>query len=184
MFFWEEFGIKKRVVVCFLVSGIIILFGSWYEVHDGKVLFSVFQRLVVPVQDNDYQEERYLFVLKIPSIDLYQNVYSINSIYNDVSKNVELLQDSDLDNRLVFLAAHSGSGKATYFNSVVFLEKGDVIFLEYFDRVDGYVVVDKYYIVKNGYFEVGEVSSNRLFLITCSLDYLDRQLVVEAVFSE
>ncbi len=115
---------------------------------------------------------------------MHQNVYPMNSVLNDVSKNVELLQDSDLENHLVFLASHSGSGSATYFNSLKFLEKGDYIFLNFLDRVDSYVVVDAYYIFKRGYFEVGEVYSDHLFLITCSLEYSDRQLVVEAVLEK
>lgn len=159
------------------------------EVNDGEkhfsdYSFSDFYQLVVRENESTSQEENYLFILEIPSIEIYQNVYPINNVLNDVSKNVELLQDSDLENHLVFLAAHSGSGSATYFNSLIFLEKGDSIFLNFLNKVDSYVVIDKYYILKNGYFEVGEVYSDHLFLITCSLDYSDRQLVVEAVLEK
>ena len=122
-----------------------------------------------------------LFVLYIPRINLQQFVYTIDSSLNDVDYNVEILENSDLDNNLFFLASHSGGGRASYFDNLVYLEKGDIIWIS--GRIKKYVfVVEKsFYIQKNGNFEASYNSEgNTLFLVTCSLKYVDKQLIIRA----
>ena len=130
------------------------------------------------LDDSFLNQKEYLFVLNIPKIGLVQNIYSIDSIYNHVDLNVELLSDSSLEDNLFFLAGHSGNGDNCFFNHLVDLEYGDVIHLDFFNYVLYYEVEDIYYIVKNGTMDV-EILSNTLYLVTCSLVYPYQQLVIK-----
>lgn len=126
------------------------------------------------------KEEVAFLKLYIPRINLEENVYTIDSVLNDVDWHVQILKDSVPTLNVFFLAAHSGRGVASYFNQLVYLENGDLIWLFYHGEWLLYVVTSKFYIQKNGYIETDEVLENILFLITCSLEYSDKQLVIEA----
>lgn len=122
-----------------------------------------------------------LFELYIPRINLRKNVYNIDSSYNDVDFNVEILENSNLNNNLFFLASHSGGGRASYFDNLVRLEVGDFIWINGSDNNLVFVISEMFYIPKNGYFDANYDSiGNTLFLITCSLEYAGKQLVVKA----
>lgn len=122
-----------------------------------------------------------LFELYIPSINLKKNVYNIDSYFNDVDYNIELLDDSDFLNNVLYLAGHSGSGNAGYFDNLVYLETGNFIWLSNNKKQYVYVVDDMFYIQKNGSLNVKYTSDGDvLFLITCSLKYIDNQLVIKA----
>ena len=127
----------------------------------------------------NFREEDKLFEIYIPRIKLKGNVYNIGSKNNNVDYNIELLDNSNLEENLYFLASHSGSSRASYFDNLVYLEKGDFIILRNKDRILIFVVRDMFYIDKSGYFNVSYSATGReLFLITCSLNYVNRQLIV------
>lgn len=140
----------------------------------------------------DLLEECNLFILEdgnkdklldiyIPRIKLRKSVYNIDSGLNDVAYNVEILRSSSIQDDLYFLAAHSGSGSVSYFDNLICMEKGDIIYIFIGDRKRIFVVDALFYIQKNGYFYVDYGSGGKeLFLITCSLKYVNRQLVVRA----
>ena len=119
--------------------------------------------------------------LEIPSIKLKQVVYSINSWRNDVDFHVELLKDSEIDQNVYFLAAHSGDGEASYFNDLSLLGIGDLIYLKTLEEELIYVIDQSYFIYKNGYLLVEEDLVDVIFLITCSLKYPDKQLVIKGI---
>lgn len=131
---------------------------------------------------NDIDEDSDVFFeLYIPKINLKRNVYIIDSVKNNVDVNVELLDDSDDNLNLYFLASHSGGGRASYFNELVKLNKGDFVWIYKDSSSLSYVIDDIFYIDKNGYFNVDYGSSgNRIFLITCSLNSSSKQMVVTA----
>lgn len=102
-------------------------------------------------------------------------------MFNQVRYHVQILMDSNLEKNLFFLAAHSGGGKESYFNQLSFLEIGDIIWIYYQEKMLCFQVEEVFYIPKRGYFEITSLDSyNKLFLITCSLDYQDKQLIVKA----
>ena len=122
-----------------------------------------------------------LFEIEVSSIGLKENVYNIDSVFNDVDKHVQILEQSKLENNLIFLAAHSGYSEVSYFNSLVNLEVGDMIEIKNFNKKLIFVVKEIYYVPKIGYVELNDdVIKDMLFLITCSLDYNGMQLVVSA----
>lgn len=159
------------MLVSYIVS-IIFSFGWLYrnKLFKLKEIFS----------DSYRDDEEFLLEIYIPRIKLREVVYNIDSSLNKVDYHVEILNNSNLENNLFFLAAHSGSGRASYFDNLVFLEKGDIVWLS--SDIDyAFVVVDKFYIQKDGYFEANyDSKGDTLFLITCSLRYVDKQLIVRA----
>lgn len=127
------------------------------------------------------KKEGILFEIDIPRIKMRGNVYNMGSKNNNVDYNIELLDGSNIENDLYFIASHSGSSKASYFDDLVYLSIGDLISLKNDDNIMIFVVRDMYYIDKNGYFNVSyNDEGEELFLITCSLDYINRQLIVRA----
>lgn len=126
-------------------------------------------------------EEEVLLEIYIPRINLRKHVYNIGSSLNDVDYHIEVLSNSNLERNLYFLASHSGGGMASYFDGLVYLEKGDFIWLIVDNKSLAFIVEEVFYIQKNGYFEVSyDSEGNTLFLITCSLKYVDKQLIVKS----
>lgn len=122
----------------------------------------------------------YLLELYIPCIKLREFVYDINSKKNNVDFHVEILGSSDLEKNVYFLAGHSGSGSNSYFNDLILVEVGEIVYITRDGYQYSFVVEDSYYIIKNGYLEVDANVSNVLFLITCSLEYPEKQLILRA----
>lgn len=123
-----------------------------------------------------------LFTIYIPRINLENVVYNINSSKNNIDYNIQILNGSNIDDNFLFLAAHSGRGKASYFNRLIELNKGDIIYINKGSYRLCFVVVELFYIDKDGYFEYSSLSlRNELYLITCSLEYLNKQFVVRAI---
>ena len=116
--------------------------------------------------------------LVIPKIGVDKFIYDMDSEFNNVDYNIELLDSSAINNNVYYFASHSGNGDNCYFNRVKELEKEDVIYVFIGDRKLIYEVVLRYFVVKNGYMEVDEDIDNVLFLITCSGH--NRQLIVKA----
>ena len=116
--------------------------------------------------------------LVIPAIEFDMIIYD-SGLYNDVDSNIELLDGSDKSNNLYFFAGHSGNGDNCYFNRVKELVYGDIVYVYMDGKFYSYKVVDSYNIIKTGYMEVLENSSDLVYLITCN-DY-GGQLIVKGV---
>lgn len=130
-------------------------------------------------------DEDIFLEINIPRIRLEANVYNINSVFNDVDYNVEILSESNVDENLFFLAGHSGNGAANYFNDLFLLEVGDIIYVIKDNEKINFRVDEIFHIDKNGYFDVSyNVVSDTLFLITCSLNYPGMQMVVKSSLVE
>ena len=146
---------------------------NFINILDYKFINDVYLKEVV--------DDEVLLEIYIPRINLRKFVYNIDSSKNFVDYNVELLRESKLDKNLYFFASHSGGGSGSFFDNLVYLENGDNIWI----NIDGnsleYIVDNIFYIDKTVYFDFKYGSSgNKLFLITCSLEYVTKQLVVEA----
>lgn len=120
-------------------------------------------------------------ILEIDKINLKEKIYSINDKRNNVEENVTLLKDSimpDKDDSIVFIAAHSGSGKIAYFKDLDKLKENDKIIFIYKDKKYTYYVKDIWEQEKKGYINVGKTKNNQLVLTTCSPNKKDMQLIV------
>lgn len=115
----------------------------------------------------------YIAKIIIPKINLNKKLFSKNSPYNDVNKNIQILKEStmpDIENSNLILAAHSGNSKVAYFTKLKDLSLGDSVFIEYENYNYEYNVYKIVVVNKDGKIEMSRNSSdNYLTLITCKL---------------
>lgn len=136
--------------------------------------------------DNDnFREEKNFdkseMKLVIPKIDFDMNIYNINSELNNVDYNIEILGSSDFENNLFYIVGHSGNGNNCYFNDLKELQIKDNVYIFINNKVIVYEIINKYFIVKNGYMEIDNNKSGYIYLITCDIFNNDKQLVLEGM---
>ncbi len=125
--------------------------------------------------------------LTIKKLFLEKDLYDINNIKNNVEENVTILKGSispDKDNSIMFLAAHSGTGKQAFFKNLNLLEKNDVVELIYKEKKYLYIVENKWETKKDGNIEVPKYNKKQLILTTCSPNNEDKQLIINCTIKE
>ena len=103
---------------------------------------------------NEVVDDEMLLEIYIPRINLRKFVYNIDSSKNFVDYNVELLTESKLDKNLYFFASHSGGGSGSFFDNLVYLEKGDNIWINIDGNCLEEIVDNIFYIDLPEFFEV------------------------------
>ncbi|MBQ6495167.1 MAG: sortase [Bacilli bacterium] len=126
-------------------------------------------------------KEDYLFKLIIPKINIDKKIYNINSPKNNVEINIELLKESNINNKFIILASHSGNNNNAYFNKLVYLSINDLIYIYYNSTIYTYKINKIYYINKTGYMTIDNNKSDKLILITCSKTNKTKQLIIESI---
>ena len=123
----------------------------------------------------------YIAVLKIPSIVLEKGLVSKDSYYNNVNKNIKILDESDMpdeENGNVILAAHSGNGKNAFFKNLNKLEIDNIVSIFYNGYEYRYRMVNTYDVEKTGTVEIlRNAQKNTLTLITCRHN-TNKQIVI------
>lgn len=129
--------------------------------------------------------ESYIAVLEIPEISLKKGIYSMDSKYNKVSRNVAILSPSnypDVKGGNFVLAAHSGNGYLSFFKNLYKLSTGSYAYVYYNNIKYTYKINFIYKQQKTGTINVyrpyGETT---LMLITCTKDDETSQTVYVAV---
>ena len=142
-----------------------------------------------PAETNEEKQEEikstkpldYVAVLKIPSIGLEKGLVSKDSYYNNVNKNIKILDESDMpdkENGNVILAAHSGNGRTAFFKNLNKLKKDNIVSVFYNGYEYKYKMVNTYDVEKTGTVEIVRNSEkNTLTLITCRRN-TNKQIVV------
>lgn len=152
--------------------------------NNSKTKDNVDNNKVINKNFNIYKKEEYLMVLEINKINLKKGLYNINSNKNKVSKNIEILTNSNMpneDNSTIILASHSGNSKISYFKNLYKLENNDIITLYYNGKKHNYIINKKYEINKTGHLEINKKKNTKtLILITCNTNDKTKQLVIES----
>lgn len=123
----------------------------------------------------------YIAVVEIPSISLKKGLVSINDDANNVDKNIQILQGSNMpniDNGILMLASHSGTGRVAYFRNLEKVKINDLVYI-YFNGIKYlYKIVNTYHEIKDGSISVKRnINKTTLLLTTCSQEK-GKQLVV------
>ena len=122
------------------------------------------------VQDKIKKE--YIGYLEIKKINLKQGLVSLNSYYNNVKYNIQMIKTSDYPDKVngnVILAAHSGSGYIAFFKNLYKLTLGDEAIIYYKDYVYKYKIVNIYNVPKVGKVRIDrDTNKTTLTLITCT----------------
>ena len=190
------------IIGSFLIAigiGIIVvktLLDYQYEKQESKLI-----DLYIESTTNEYQNvqadnsetktsndlsisEKYLGVLEIPTINLKKGFFEKNSSLNTISKNVEILEESDMPNikngNLV-LAAHSGTGRYAFFRNLYKLKINDNAYIYYQGLKYEYEIVKIEYQDKDGTITISKLEQESyLILTTCDQKDKTEHIVITA----
>lgn len=129
-------------------------------------------------QEIEYSEQKdknisemYIGVLKIEKVNLNRGFYDKKSKLNKVSKNIQVLDESDMPDiefGNVILAAHSGNSSVSFFKNLSKLKINDYASIYYKNKEYKYSLKRIYEIEKNGTAIIKrDINKNTLTLITC-----------------
>lgn len=128
---------------------------------------------VTPVQ--------YSMVIEIPKMNLKKGLYDINSKYNNVDYNIQIIKESDMPNKEngnLILAGHNGNSNISYFDNLNTLSNGDSVFIFYEGKKYTYKIFDNYEVKKIGkVFIHGYSKKTTITLISCKKNTKDKQIV-------
>lgn len=122
----------------------------------------------------------YIGVLEIPSINFKRGFLDMTDKNNTVSKNIQVLKDSDYPdvvNGNLIIAGHSGSGRISFFKNLYKLSSGDESYIYYKNKKYIYKMIESYEVQKTGIVPIKNyLNKTILTLITCSQDE-EKQIV-------
>ena len=129
----------------------------------------------------DQVKKEFIGYLEIKKINLKQGLVSMNSYYNNVKYNIQMIETSDYpdkDKGNLILAGHSGSGYLAFFKNLYKLSLGDEAKIYYKGYVYTYKIVNIYNVPKNGQIKINRnVLKTCLTLITCTHNSKTEQTV-------
>lgn len=132
----------------------------------------------------DTKQEDYIAVLEIPSINLKKGLYAIDSKNNNVNKNIEIIDSSDMPditNGNFILAGHSGTGRIAFFDNLDKLIVDDIIIVYYKNIKYIYQINNIESIVKDGTIEIKREFESMITLTTCNQANKNEQLVITGI---
>ncbi len=138
---------------------------------------------LVELQTTEKIKEKYQYiaVLKIPKINLEKGLVDINSKYNNVKYNIEIIKGSsmpNIDKGNLILASHSGNSKISYFKNLNKLKINDDVIIKYQGNDYIYKVKNIYEIEKTGKASILKNNEKKtLTLITCKHN-TNKQIVI------
>ena len=117
---------------------------------------------------------KYFGVLEIPTIGLKRGFYNVDSVYNNIQKNVTMVSGSttpDVVNGNLILMAHSGDSYISYFAYLWKLNVGDECYITFNGQIYRYVISNIYTVDKIGIVNINrDPNRTTLTLITCTKD--------------
>lgn len=123
----------------------------------------------------------YVGVLEIPKVNLKKGFVSIDSKYNNVNKNIEIMKESsypDVDGSLMVMASHNGTCWYCYFKNLWKLSLNDDVYIYYNNVKYEYKITNIYEVKKTGSISIYRNSRNTtLALVTCTWGTKDKQTV-------
>ena len=135
-----------------------------------------------PVTESKHQNTtNYSMIVEIPNIGLKKGLCSIGQECNAVSKNIQILKESDMPNVTngnLLLAGHNGNSKVSFFNKLDKLKVNDSIYIYYNGTKYEYKLSNYYDIKKTGKAIIHrDNDKTTLVLITCKKNTDDKQVV-------
>ena len=129
----------------------------------------------------DPYERYYIGTLEIPKINLSKGFTDINSKYNTVNKNIQVVETStypDVNRGNFIIAAHSGTSYLAYFKNLYKLALGDFAYVNYNGKRYTYQIVNIYEQDKTGKIAIyRDTNKTTMTLVTCTKDSKTKQTV-------
>ncbi|MEG0137393.1 MAG: sortase [Bacilli bacterium] len=138
---------------------------------------------VIPEKEQEELNYSNYFIgsLEIPKIGLNRGFVDINSLDNDVSKNISIIKSSDMPDVELgnfILAAHSGNSYISFFKDLYLINNGDSIYINYKGKKYTYQITNIYLQEKTG--KIGiyrDQSKTTVTLVTCTKDDEQHQTI-------
>ena len=179
---------KIIVIVLVLISYIVIcnIIYNNFTIEKNKISTSI--NIPNPKKVTKIiPKENSIGKLTIDKISLNKKLYPINSKENNIEKNITILPGSiepSNENSIMFIAAHSGTGKKAYFKELHKMKKNDSIILEYKNIRYTYIIKNIWETKKLGTISVPKENINQLILTTCSMKDKENQLIINSVLTK
>ena len=145
------------------------------EIYFDTEVIEEIEDITTPADDN------YIGVLEIPKINLKRGFLSIDNPDNTVSKNIQVIKESDMpdvENGLLIIAGHSGTGRLAFFKELHKLSDMDKVYIYYKNTKYTYTVIDKYEVEKTGRALIKRKKNiTSLALITCNQEDKTKQII-------
>ena len=150
------FGILLILFSIFIIS-FDIYKNTKKEIQEVELVEDFFQEvpdvLEEPIEEEEVstQENKvetssptynYVAILEIPSIGLKRGIVDLNSKYNNVKYNIQIIEHSEfpiIENSNLILAGHNGSSNVSFFKNLYKVKEDSLIYLYY----DGYKYIYK-----------------------------------------
>ena len=174
----------KKILIILIICISILSITSIIKIHNiqtNKYTLNNFN-IIKPQKNDDV-----IGNIEIKSLDIKKELYNIESINNNVDKNITILKESvlpDKSDSIIFIAAHSGTSNISYFKDLNKLNIGEEIKLTLYNKEYKYIVKEKWEEKKNGYINVNKEKQNQLILTTCSPTNEKKQLIVNCIEKE
>ena len=162
----------------------IICFQTYNKVKVNSI--SLNTKIGFPYQEDKHKED-IIGQITIEKIGINKELYKVDSIENNVDKNITILKESDLfdeDNALTIIAAHSGTGPIAYFKDLDKIKINDEIEIKYNEKYYTYVVKDIWNTKKTGSINIPKQNKKQLILTTCSPNKNNYQLIINSIIKE
>ena len=155
----------------------------YFEKQEEAVEYITNDEIIEEKEESKESSEplyNYIGVLEIPSINFKRGFLDMNDKNNTVSKNIQVLKDSDYPdvvNGNLIIAGHSGSGRIAFFKNLYTLSSGDESYIYYKNKKYIYKMIESYEVQKTGIVPIKNYSNKTILtLITCSQDE-EKQIV-------
>lgn len=155
----------------------------YFEKQEEAVEYITNDEIIEEKEESKESSEplyNYIGVLEIPSINFKRGFLDMNDKNNTVSKNIQVLKDSDYPdvvNGNLIIAGHSGSGRIAFFKNLYKLSSGDESYIYYKNKKYIYKMIESYEVQKTGIVPIKNYSNKTILtLITCSQDE-EKQIV-------
>ena len=140
--------------------------------NNNQVTESEAEKVEKEVTDQKYLSYNYIGKIHIDKINLNRGFLDIKSPYNNVSRNVTVIEKSsypNVENGNLILAAHSGNCAICYFDKLYKLSLNDKAIIDYKNYKYTYILKDIYNVPKTGEVEIRRnIDQTVLTLITCT----------------
>lgn len=175
---------KKLKIPILIIVYLVICYNIYYDVKPN-ILYTATQN--IDIKNNTPEQKNTIGRLIIDKLNINQPLYNINDKKNNVEENITILNgtiEPSKNNSIIFLAAHSGTGKIAYFKNLDKLNYHDEITLIYNSETYYYEVKDYWEIKKTGTITVPKEEKKQLILTTCSPKKDNYQLIINCIQKE
>ena len=133
------------------------------------------------------EKEKPIGKIIIKSINIEQELYDKTSKHNNIEENITILNQSiepNKNNSIMFIAAHSGTGKIAYFEKLNNLKIDEEIKLIYKNKIYIYKVKNIMEQKKTGTIRINKENKKQLVLTTCSPNKDNYQLIINCIITK